>query len=509
MAKIVKFLLPFLFVLNLYGASYSQIFSEFDNKFTHSTKIERQNLHNKLKNLYLKTSGKKYKNEKMNLLYRLIYSSKELGYSSQSYEKELTRLGGNYKNYAKKINNNQDDLEFLKKTIPKNVDKAVAQKIKTQKVQTKEVPAKKIEVNKVKKIAKIDKSIQLKLISVEKQDGKLQLQFNREVDDDEMKKLILSSKDGYRNVLDFKALKESKVNKISNFLVDEIRIAQFDKDITRVVFRRGVKFDIDLVRSANMITIETGSGQTSKVAKSDKSKGVINVDGYYSQIKNKIVVIDPGHGGKDPGGMGNDLKEKDIVLSVAKMVGEILKKRGYNIYYTRTTDKFINLKSRTAFANKKNADMFISIHANAAPNKSAFNRMSGVETFFLSPARSERSKNVAALENKGDIEDMNHFSQQTFLNFLNREKIIASNKLAIDIQKYVLSSMKKSYTVKDGGVREAPFWVLVGAQMPAILIELGYITHKTEGKNLGKTAYQKKLAEGIANGVDAYFIKNN
>ena len=152
--------------------------------------------------------------------------------------------------------------------------------------------------------------------------------------------------------------------------------------------------------------------------------------------------------------------------------------------------------------------MFISIHTNAAPNKKQAPNFSGVETFFLSPARSERSKNAAALENKGDLEDMNEFSQETFLNFLNREKIIASNKLAIDIQGYILNSVQSKFKSKDGGVREAPFWVLVGATMPAVLIELGYISHPDEGKLLGKNEYQNALASGIANGVDAYFHKN-
>ena len=132
--------------------------------------------------------------------------------------------------------------------------------------------------------------------------------------------------------------------------------------------------------------------------------------------------------------------------------------------------------------------------------------MHGIETFFLSPARSERSKNAAALENKTDIEEMNYFSQQTFLNFLNREKIIASNKLAIDVQREVLASARKiNSNVSDGGVREAPFWVLVGALMPAVLLEVGYITHPNEGKLINQSSYQNAIAKGLADGVDIYF----
>lgn len=159
-------------------------------------------------------------------------------------------------------------------------------------------------------------------------------------------------------------------------------------------------------------------------------------------------------------------------------------------------------------ANDKKSDLFISIHANSIADKSKTDKIYGIETYFLSPARSERSKNAAAIENKSDIEEMNYFSKQTFLNFLNREKIISSNKLAIDIQGGILSSIPKNYLKKDGGVKEAPFWVLVGALMPAVLIEIGYISHPIEGKNIADSKYQDFLVNGIVNGIENYFIKN-
>jgi N-acetylmuramoyl-L-alanine amidase len=216
-------------------------------------------------------------------------------------------------------------------------------------------------------------------------------------------------------------------------------------------------------------------------------------------------VIDPGHGGKDPGAVaGKGLYEKTVALAISLKVGEILKKRGYRVYFTRTTDKFIKLRDRTRFANKKNADLFISIHANSAKNE----KLNGVETYFLSPARSERSKRVAALENKGDIEEMNYFSKATYLNVFNKAKIVASNKFAIDVQRGMISYLRDSYNVKDGGVREAPFWVLVGAQMPAILVEVGYISNRVEKKRIFTSRYQNLIARGIASGVDNYFLKN-
>ena len=134
--------------------------------------------------------------------------------------------------------------------------------------------------------------------------------------------------------------------------------------------------------------------------------------------------------------------------------------------------------------------------------------MKGLETFFLSPDRSERSKNVAALENQSDIEEMDFYSKETFLNVFNREKIVLSNKVAIDIQSNMLSSVKKKYEVDDGGVREAPFWVLVGATMPSVLIEIGYITNPDESDKMFNPQYQKLIVEGISNGIDQYFTNN-
>ena len=183
-----------------------------------------------------------------------------------------------------------------------------------------------------------------------------------------------------------------------------------------------------------------------------------------------------------------------------------LKERGYKVYMTRSSDKFVGLRDRTKFANNKNADLFISIHANAIMDNK--DELEGVESYFLSTARSERAKKVAALENKDDIEAMNYFSKQSFLNTLNTQRIIASNRLAIDIQYGMLSSLRKEYKIVDGGVREGPFWVLAGAVMPSVLLEVGYITHPKEGKRLSQTKFQKNIAKGIADGVDSYFIRN-
>ncbi|MDD2895390.1 MAG: N-acetylmuramoyl-L-alanine amidase [Aliarcobacter sp.] len=228
-----------------------------------------------------------------------------------------------------------------------------------------------------------------------------------------------------------------------------------------------------------------------------------------SKSRNKTIVLDAGHGGDDVGAVGpNKRYEKVINLNVTKYLASILKQRGYNVYLTRNSDFFIKVMDRTVLANEKNADLFMSIHTNAVPLEKA-HEVDGIETFFLSPARNERAKRVAALENKSDIREMSASSKDVFLESLNRPRITASHKFAIDVQAGILQSARSKYKdIQDSGVREGPFWVLVGAQMPSILVELGYISHPLEGKRLYDKNYQQLLANGIANGVDSYFSKN-
>ncbi|NHA56817.1 N-acetylmuramoyl-L-alanine amidase [Helicobacter pylori] len=226
--------------------------------------------------------------------------------------------------------------------------------------------------------------------------------------------------------------------------------------------------------------------------------------------KHKKIVLDAGHGGKDCGAMSANLVcEKDIVLEVVKFLHKELKKRGYSVLLTRDKDIYIDLVARTELANKKSADLFISVHANSIPKHSTSNAH-GIETYFLSTARSERARKVAEQENKDDVNLMDYFSKSLFLNSLNTQRLIVSNKLAIDVQYGMLQSVRKNYPdVVDGGVREGPFWVLAGALMPSILIEIGYNSHAIESKRIQSKPYQKTLAKGIADGIDSFFSKND
>lgn len=286
--------------------------------------------------------------------------------------------------------------------------------------------------------------------------------------------------------------------------VKKIKIYQVKKDVLRISLENKKNLHTIYQIHKNQIIIKVLN------LKKTKPKAVIsNVikNQYFS--KNKIIVLDPGHGGKDSGAVGPYKRyEKNTILKISTYLYKLLKKDGYKVYLTRNKDKFINLKTRTSYANKRKADLFISIHANATVKKRA-KKVMGIETFFLSPARSERAKKIAAKENKSDIRKMNYSSKNSLLTILNQSKITASNKLAIDVQQNILYNLRNKYNkIVDGGVREGPFWVLVGAQMPAILIEVGYVSNPLESKRLFNTTYQKLMAEGISNGINSYFAKN-
>lgn len=231
----------------------------------------------------------------------------------------------------------------------------------------------------------------------------------------------------------------------------------------------------------------------------------------FSTINTKkyIVVIDAGHGGKDTGASCcGDKKEKKVALSVSGKLKKKLEAKGYRVYMTRSNDTFVKLPKRTEFANKKKADIFVSIHANAAPSKNLRNVFKGIEVFYLSPAKTARAKEAAEKENAVMFKGKDYYTKNAYLSLISREKIVESHKLALDVSQKMLSNVRTHYgSVENGGVKAANFWVLVGAQMPAILVETGYITHPTEGKNLMNAYYKGLLAEGIASGIERY-LKN-
>jgi N-acetylmuramoyl-L-alanine amidase len=217
----------------------------------------------------------------------------------------------------------------------------------------------------------------------------------------------------------------------------------------------------------------------------------------------KTIVIDPGHGGKDPGTFSKNggLREKDIVLQIAKALKPKLEKRlGCEVFLTRTRDVFLSLEKRTAFANVKKADLFISLHVNANDVRGVH----GIETYFLNMATDKRAVMLAAAENatsEKNISDLQKILNELMLN----TKITESSKLAHEVQTGITGHMNKSRRkVKNLGVKQAPFYVLIGAEMPAVLVEVGFITNYTERRRLSDREYLRSLADGLVVGIDGY-----
>ena len=212
------------------------------------------------------------------------------------------------------------------------------------------------------------------------------------------------------------------------------------------------------------------------------------------------VFIDAGHGGRDPGTSHNKVLERLVTLDVAMTLGRLLEANGLEVVYSRTRDTAVSLSERTRRANAARADLFVSVHVNASEDP----RVSGVETSYLDLASNPQAARVAALENAGSdrrLGDMQNMLADVMLN----ARVEESRRLAGDIQRLSMFRLKRrEFTVRNNGVKAAPFHVLLGAQMPAVLVELGYCTNPAEARNLADPKYRHALAEGLAEGILAY-----
>ena len=430
----------------------SDILKRADKNYNKGSSSSLFNCYNDYKNLYLRAILDSDTTLKKRSLIGIIQSGKKLNIDVKSYEKKLAKLGNkNKKKTAKTVS---------KPRLSKSTD----------------------------------------LVGVHWSEAKLVLDFNRNILANQIHyfKLIETSKKRYRYIFDIKSSLKSKKYNLRHKDLKSIRVSQYKHDTLRLVIESKKALKITYSRVDKRLIINTHLSVV-------KAPNVIK----NLSFKKRTIVLDPGHGGKDSGAIGHKkYREKMVTLQISNRLAKILRKIGYKVETTRSTDKFIKLRKRTAFANKKKADLFISIHANSVPKRNRY-KAYGIETFFLSPARSNRAKNVAASENSRDLESMNYYGKQSYLNSMNHEKIIASHKLAIDLQQGMLSELRKHYSnVKDNGIKEGPFWVLVGAQMPAVLVEVGFISNPKEGVRIANSKYQQQLAQGIADGVVRYFNKN-
>ncbi len=383
--------------------------------------------------------------------------------------------------YRKKLSNYPLNKRTKSKIKPVSISKPLKQ---TKKQTTKKS---KIKITGQKRLAKIQWN-----------DGTLVLAFDSALKSKDVNyfKLLDTKKKRYRYIFDIHAVQTQR-HTIKHKDIKRITLGQYKPNTLRLVVEGTKPISLRFKRENKFLVIDLG---VKSVQAPLANKPL--------RFKSKTIVIDPGHGGKDGGAVGhNRYLEKKVVLQISHRIAKLLRKDGYKVYMTRSSDKFIKLRERTKFANKKSADLFISIHANAVPKKNR-KKAKGIETYFLSTDRSARSVRIAAKENAVDMKSFKG-GQTGYLEGMNNRKTIASNKLAIDIQQGVLSSLRLHYKdVRDGGVRGGPFWVLVGAQMPSVLVEVGFISHPSEAIRLVNKTYQQRFAQGLADGVNRYFLKN-
>jgi len=297
-------------------------------------------------------------------------------------------------------------------------------------------------------------------------------------------------------------LRQSRINReikknifVSNEMLKAVRAGQFDSNTVRVVL------DLEKITDYKIVTLE------------DPVRIIIDIYGQVTFSEKKRIVIDAGHGGHDPGAVGpSKLYEKDVVLDIALKLRELLQKNpNYEIFLTRDKDVFIPLEQRTAIANSKNADLFVSIHANASPSRAA----KGIETYMLNWTNDEEAMKVAARENAISLKKMRQMNKKEMdildiiKSDLSREnKRDESIKLAHYIQKNLVSDLHRDYNhIVDLGVKQALFYVLLGAKMPSVLVEVSFISNPLEEKLLSKDDYRGDLARSISAGITKYMLK--
>ncbi len=307
--------------------------------------------------------------------------------------------------------------------------------------------------------------------------------------------------------------------KIDNGLLRSVRAAQFKPRTVRVVFdlRKTEKtkvfylddpfrivtdaFGAHYAKRKCVVRFLPGSGTSGKATSKSHRKGKLSLAQQLGLCV-RTIVIDAGHGGKDPGARGlRGTREKDVVLQIAKRLARILKKElGCRVIMTRRSDRYLPLTERTAIANANKADLFISIHANAAPTR----RLRGVETYFLNFALDQDAMRVAARENATSRKRIGQL--RSILNhILKNSKVNESSRLARKVQYNLVKTLQARYrNVRNLGVKQAPFFVLIGARMPSILVETSFISNPQEERRLRSPAYQDAVAMGIARGVIMY-----
>jgi len=303
---------------------------------------------------------------------------------------------------------------------------------------------------------------------------------------------------------------------INDDLLRDARAGQYTADMVRVVvdIKSFKNYKIFSLKNPFRIVIDVWGAEAKKkisgLNTAEKGKKFTS-SALAKQLALGVncIVIDPGHGGRDFGASGylKGVYEKDVVLKIAKELAKKIRAEVQcEVFLTRNRDRYLTLEERTAIANTKNADLFISIHTNAARNRKAF----GIETYFLNLATDNESILVAVRENATSTKNISDL--QTILSdLMQNAKINESSRLAGYVQTALCKHLKKNkYSrINNKGVKQAPFYVLLGAQMPAILIETSFISNPKECKRLINSKYQERLCEAIVNGIKKYIKETN
>ena len=301
---------------------------------------------------------------------------------------------------------------------------------------------------------------------------------------------------------------------IGDGLLKSVRIAQFRASTVRVVldldsfkeykvftFSEPFRIIVDVKGerraeiSASKEVIETAKPEPAPTEKAKPAE-------KFRPGRIRRIVIDPGHGGHDPGAMSpSGTREKDIVLQIGlKLAQKVREELGIDVVMTRSTDVFIELQERTAIANKVGADLFVSVHANASLNRAA----SGIETYYLNLAKTTKAAELAAKENGTTLEKVS-LLQAVLFDLMANYKLNDSAHLANEVQKALHKKALTGYpTVKNLGVKQGPFYVLVGATMPSILVETAFVSNERDELKLKDPQYQDLTAEGILSGIKGY-----
>ena len=310
-----------------------------------------------------------------------------------------------------------------------------------------------------------------------------------------------------------------KIIPINDQLLSDARAGQYTEDTVRIVvdIKSFKHYKIFSLKNPFRIVLDVWGQETRKRVAGSSSSPVFNPSmgkippgAIARQLALGVsrIVIDPGHGGKDYGAPGylKGVHEKDIVLQIAKRLArKVESELKCDAVLTRKTDRYLTLEERTAIANTQNADLFISIHTNAVRNKRAY----GIETYYLNLATDDDAILVAARENATSAKNISDL--ESILNdLMQNAKINESSRLATMVQTEMCLHLKKKFKhIRNKGVKQAPFYVLLGAQMPALLVETSFISNPRECKRLTTKAYQEELCNGIIKGIRKYIKETN